>query len=124
MDQAVCRPSLILDEPVPVSIAEVVDPGEGGLDVRPDRRGELSVGGSLIVSSGQEHEKRGRVHAPVIAAEWHLSECRHLAVAGLMQHLSRLGVLQWNDLGRLGRCQVFEDAPGQLGPERQALVAR
>src|SRR5262249_10286367 len=51
------------------------------------------------VSDGQEHEERRCVNAAVVALVRRLLELGHLAVAGLVQHLARLGVLLGNDLG-------------------------
>jgi hypothetical protein len=121
MDQAIGRPPLVLDEPVPVAVPVPVDPGESGLNVRPDGPGERLVGGPLIVGSCQQDKQWGGVDAAVVPAERHLPEHCHLAIACLMQNLARLGILRGDHLAGLSGCQVSEHPAGQVRPEPEAL---
>ena len=67
------------------------------------------------VRAGQHDEQRRRVDAAVVAAERHLAERGHLAVAHLVQDLAGLGVALGVDLGRLRRGQKREHAARELG---------
>ena len=111
--QAVGRLPLVLDEAVAVAVAVAVDPAQGGLDVGPERLDERPVAGALVVGAGQQDEQRRGIDAAVVAAEGHLLQRRHLAVAGLVQDLARLGVLLGDHLRRLGGGQVRQHAPAQ-----------
>jgi hypothetical protein len=110
----------VLHEPVAVAVAALVNPGERSHDVRPQPDQELDISGAIEIRTGQHHEQRRRVHAAVVAAERHLAEASHLAAAGLVQDLSRFGVLPRVHVIGLRRRQVFEDAArdARVDPER------
>ena len=82
----------VLDEAVVVRVRRAVDPGQRGLDVRPEVAGKLEVAGVAVVRAGEHHEQRRRVVAAVVAPERDLHQRRHLAVAQLVQDLAGLGV--------------------------------
>ena len=121
MDEAGRGAALVFDEPIAVTVAVFIDPGEGTRDVRPDALEIRAVAGSVPVRSGQNDEEGRRIHAPVVPGEGHLAEPRHLAGARLVQDFARLGVLRLVELVGLRRRQVLEHAPRDSRVDPQGL---
>src|ERR1035441_4952278 len=124
VQKPVARLSIVFKESVAVSIAVTIHPEQRGLDVWPDPLNEPSVTSSLKVRACQHNEQRRCVHRAVIAAEGHLSKGRHLTVSRLVQNLTWLRVLAWDDFGRLRRCQIGQDASCQTRVKPQTLQRR
>ena len=80
----------IFDVTVTVAIAPSFDPLDGTFDVGPQLVGELEVSGGLDAASVQPQEKRGRVDAAIVSAEWHFAGRRHLAGSDLVHDLAGL----------------------------------
>jgi hypothetical protein len=106
VEQTIARLAVILHEAVTVPVPIAVDPQERRLQVRPEGLHEDPVPAPLVVGACQQDEQRRGVHTAVVAAEGHLFQDGHLAVAGLVQDLAGLCVLFWDDLRGLGRGQV------------------
>ena len=117
------RPSLVwravFDEAVAVAVAVVVHPVQRRLDVRPQPLRERDVAGALEMRAGQRHEERRRIDAAVVAAERHLAEDGHFAIARFVQDLAGLRVGMRVDGGGLRRRQMPEHAGGDGGIEPQ-----
>ena len=88
---------------------------------RPERPQRLGLPGAVQPGAGQRHEQRRRIDAAVVAAERHLAQFRHLAVAHLVQDLAGLGIRRRIEAGGLHRRQVPQHAErdGRVEPERQ-----
>ena len=79
------------------------------------------VAGARGIGAGQHDEQRGRVDPAVVAAERHLAQPRHLALARLVHDLARRRVVEARGLGRLMGGQILQDAAGQRRVEPQHL---
>src|SRR5262249_53571329 len=119
IDEPPLVPAGALDELVAIEIAELVDPAQRRLDVRPDRAQRLDIAGALVIGSSQHDEERRRRDTAEVEAERHLAEDRHLAVALLMQDLSGLGVDRGVAVSRLRRRQIAQHAAGDGGIDPQ-----
>jgi hypothetical protein len=84
MEQAIGGLLVILYEAIAVSVSVPVDPEEGGFDVGPEGFHERPVAGPFIVRASQQDKQWRSIHAAVVAAEGHLFQHGHLAVAGLV----------------------------------------
>ena len=84
--------TIVFDEAIAVGIARAIDPGEGGLDRRPQLPDGGVVAGALRIETREHHEQRRGVDAAVIETEGHLAQPCHLAFAHLVQDLARLGI--------------------------------
>ena len=74
-----------------------------------------------VILAGQHDEEWRRVHAAVVASEWHLVERRHLAAPGFVQDLARLGILFGDHRVGLRRGQITEHARREAGIHPQHL---
>ena len=121
IDQAVRILAVVLDETITVWIAIAVDPPQRRLHMGPQRSYRREISRALEVFAGQEDEQRCRVDAAVVPAEWNFAEARHLAVAHLVQDLSRLGVPLGIHLRRLGCRQEPEHSSGdrRINPQSE-----
>ena len=81
---------------------------------------EVQVARPPEVLPGQHDEQRRGVHAAVVTAKRDLVQQRHLALAGFVQDLARLGVRLGNRLRGLRRGQIREDAARHAGTHPQA----
>ena len=112
------RPALVLDEPVAVAVAVLVDPPEraqrGLLELAHQRR----VVGPAPDLGEQDEVERGRVDGPVVGAEPVLGG---LAGPKLVDDLARLRVDVGVVLSRLELGEHLERRPRELGPEQQRL---
>src|SRR6202040_1554753 len=90
--EAVFRLAMIFDETVAVAVAEMVDPGKRCLGVRPQGAHRLEVTGSPEILTEQQQEQGRRVDAPIVAAEWNLTQVGHFSMAHLVQNLSGLSL--------------------------------
>ncbi len=114
-------PPLVLDEPVAVAVAVLVDPSQ-----RRERRPAQLVDESRVVRPppdlGEQHEEqRRRVDGAVVAVE---PVRRGLAAPHLVDDLARLGVPRRVVGDRLQRRELAERAARELGPEQQRLQRR
>ena len=101
----------VLDEAVAIAIAVVVDPFQGSQDVRPDLAQEFDVRGALVVGGGKHDEQRRAVDGAVVAAEGHLAQLSHFALAHLVQDFAGLRIALWIDAGGLRGGQVTRARP-------------
>ncbi len=60
--------------------------------LRPELPERRRVVGAVEIGAGEHDEERCRIDAAVVAAERHLAESGHLAVAHLVQDLAGLGI--------------------------------
>ena len=107
--------ALVFDKAVLIGVAGTVDPGEPGLDRRPQLDQRFLVAGALDIAPREQDEQGGRIHAAVILRERHLAQRRHLAAAHLVQDLSRRSVGERID--RLG-LEMREPPQHALGDPR------
>ena len=117
--QALGRARCVLDVPVPVAVAEAVDPFERGQDALPAVANELVVVGEAPVVRQQDEPQRRRVRGSVVRAVRLLAEDGQLALADLVQDPPRLLVAELVDLA----CPAAPRADGarrarDLGPPR------
>ncbi len=106
---------MVFDEAVAVAVAIGVDPGQGRLCIRPQLPHGVEVGGARKIFAEQQHEKGSRIHAAVVAPEWHLPQIGHFSVAHLVQNFSRLRVALRFDGGGLRRCEKSQHALRNTG---------
>ncbi len=92
LDQTAVRRARVLHEAVAVAIAVAIDPGQSGLDVRPELLDRREIAGPVVVAARQQHEQGRGVHAAVVGAKRHFAECRHFAASHLVQNLAGLRV--------------------------------
>ena len=111
--------AVIFDEAVAVAIPISIDPLQRRFDIRPQQPHRIEVAGAVEIFAEQQHEKRRRIDAAVVAAERYLAQIRHFAVTHLVQDLSWLGVALGLDGARLRRREKPEDAFGDGGVEPQ-----
>ena len=121
--QAALAPGRVLDEAVAVAIAELVDPAQRRLDVRPERADGVEIAGALVVQPGQHDEQRRGVDAAVVESEGHFAEPRHLAPPGLVQDLPGLSVGLGPLLLGLRRREKPQHAPGERRVDPQHCMA-
>src|SRR5690606_8302566 len=114
---------LVLDVPVAVEIAVLLQPGHGGSSrlLQPSHRGR--VAGPALVLIEDDEEKRRGIRGPVVRRVWTLAEVSQLTIAQLMQDLARLRVPEVVNLDRLVRTEGEQGGPGQLWYERDGLQA-
>ena len=90
--QARRRAALVLDEPVAVAIAPLVDPVERGVERRAQLRHRVEVERPAVVAARDHQEQRRRVDGAVVGRVRDLPGAGELAGAQLVQDLARLGV--------------------------------
>src|SRR6185369_16045384 len=95
------RLTVVFDKAVPVPIAVLADPAQGRLDVGPDFKKRVVVPGALEIQTREQKKERRGINRAVVAAEWHLTQVGHLAVASLVQDLAGLGIGLWIERGGL-----------------------
>src|SRR4051794_512445 len=102
----------VLDKPISIAVAELVDPPQRRFDVWPDRLHRVNVAGTLKIQTGEQHEERRCIYRPVISSEGNLAEVRHFAVTSFVQDLAGLRVRLRIAGGRLRRCERSQNALG------------
>ena len=110
VDQALTRPPPIFDEAIAVAVAIPINPFERRLHVRPESPNRLEIVGAFKIGACQHDKKRRRIDAAVIAAERHLPQGGHLAVARFMKNLAWLGVGAGINRGGLSSRKVRQNS--------------
>src|SRR5271154_1159244 len=121
LEQAGLRLSRILDEAIAIDIPEVIDPIKSCANVGPDAAQELYIRGASIVEGSEKDEERGRIHTAVVHPKGDLAQPCHLALARLMQDLSRLRIPFRVKAGGLRGCQIGQDSFGNLRRQPEEL---
>src|SRR4051794_21486613 len=121
--KAAVRLPVVFDEAITVAITVRVDPAQRRFDARPDLRESRAVPGALEVHSGEHHEERSRIDRAVVAAERHLAQVGHLAMASLMQDLAGLGVGARVKIGRLRGASVRSTPRATEGSDHSRNIA-
>ena len=92
VDQARRGALLVLDEPVAVAIAPLIDPARRGVERRSQLAHRVEVERPAVVAAGDHQEQRRRVDRAVIGRMRDVPGAGELAGAQLVQDLSRLGI--------------------------------
>ena len=69
VEQAARCSTLVFDEPVAIAVAPIVDPGEGGQDVRPQAVDQGVVAGPVVGLAQQHEPQRRRIDGAVVRRE-------------------------------------------------------
>ena len=102
----------------------LLNPGHGGIERRQQGVDKGQLAGARQVIGRQNHKQRGGIDAAVVASEGHLCQGDHLAVAGLVQDLARLGVAGTVKPRRLVLRQKTQHTPGQARLNHEQLACR
>src|SRR5205814_631922 len=122
--QSLTGVSCIFDEPIAIHVAKFIDPLQGPGDVWPKPLQKKPARSTVEVSPSQHDEQRGGVYASVIASEWHLAQCRHLAATHFVQNLTGFGIGNGIHYIGLGCGEKVEYSPGDVWIQPQRLQGR
>ena len=91
--QSVRRAPLVLEQPIPVEVAELLHPPQCRFHLRKQLVEQLERPGPIGVLAQQAQEQRGRVDRPVVPGKWRDTGRSELVLAQLVQHLPRFLVV-------------------------------